>query len=121
LLHHVSLEVPASEADASVEFWGLVGFEAVAVPAELGDYVRWVERAGTQIHLILTDAEHATVPALGHVAVVVDEFDETTRRVAAAGYEVEEHRQLWGARRAFATGPAGHRVELMASPPPASA
>jgi hypothetical protein len=45
---------------------------------------------------------------------------EAKRRLADAGFEVEDHRQLWGADRAFAIAPGGHRVELMAAPPPRS-
>jgi catechol 2,3-dioxygenase-like lactoylglutathione lyase family enzyme len=116
VLQHVSIEIPPDQAEAAIEFWGLLGFEPVDSPEPLGGYVTWVERAGTQIHLIHTDG--ATVPVLGHTAVVVDDFAGTLERVAAAGHEVEEARQLWGARRAFAIGPGGHRVELMESPPP---
>jgi catechol 2,3-dioxygenase-like lactoylglutathione lyase family enzyme len=116
VLQHVSIEVPPGEAERAVEFWSLLGFEHVDPPEPLGGYVTWVERTGTQIHLIHTDA--ATVPQLGHAAVVVDDFDATLERVAAAGHEVEESRELWGARRAFAIAPGGHRVELMESPPP---
>jgi catechol 2,3-dioxygenase-like lactoylglutathione lyase family enzyme len=116
VLQHVSIEIPADQVDAAVEFWGLLGFERVESPEPLGGYVTWVERAGTQIHLIRTDA--ATVPVLGHAAVVVDGFTETLERVAAGGHQVEEARRLWGARRAFAIAPGGHRVELMESPPP---
>ena len=116
MLQHVSLEVPAAQAAASVEFWALLGFERVEAPDPIAGYVAWVERGGTQIHLILTD--EATVPTLGHAAVVVDDFGATLDRLSRAGHEVDEHRQLWGARRAFATAPGGHRVELMESPPP---
>jgi hypothetical protein len=119
VLQHVSVEVPPEEVEATVEFWKLVGFEPVDSPEALGGYVTWLERTGTQIHLIHT--EQASVPALGHAAVVVDDFDGALERVAAAGHEVSETRELWGARRAFAIAPAGHRVELMAAPPPASA
>ncbi|MGH2950994.1 MAG: VOC family protein [Solirubrobacterales bacterium] len=117
MLQHVSLEVPPAEAEASVAFWRLLGFEPVAAPEEVAPYVTWVERSGTQIHLILTDA--ATVPALGHAAVVVEDFEAALGALGDAGHEVEESRQLWGARRAFAIAPGGHRVELMASAPPA--
>jgi catechol 2,3-dioxygenase-like lactoylglutathione lyase family enzyme len=117
VLQHVSLEVPAPEGDASVEFWGLLGFESVEPPDAIADYVRWVERGGTQIHLILTDPASASVPELGHCAVVVDDFGRTVERLRASGHEVAEARELWGARRAFAVAPGGHRVELMASPP----
>jgi catechol 2,3-dioxygenase-like lactoylglutathione lyase family enzyme len=116
VLQHVSIEIPPEAADDAVEFWALLGFERVESPEALGGAITWVERAGTQIHLIAT--EGATVPALGHPAVVVEDFDGTLERVAAAGVEVAESRELWGARRAFAVSPGGHRVELMESPPP---
>ena len=85
----------------------------------VGGRVTWLEREATQIHLIHT--EGATVPVLGHAAVVVDGFEQTLERVGAAGHEIEETRKLWGARRAFAIAPGGHRVELMESPPPTGA
>ena len=116
MLQHVSIEIPPADADSAIGFWELLGFARVDSPEALGGYVTWLEREGTQIHLIHTDG--ATAPVLGHAAVVVDDFEATVARVAAAGHEVEETRRLWGARRAFAVGPGGHRVELMESPPP---
>ncbi len=101
-----------------VDFWRLLGFKTVDPPEPLGGYVTWVERKATQIHLIHIEA--ATVPVLGHTAVVVEDFEATLASLAAAGHEVEQTRDLWGARRAFAIGPGGHRVELMAAPPPPS-
>jgi catechol 2,3-dioxygenase-like lactoylglutathione lyase family enzyme len=119
VLQHVSIEIAPNDAEAAVSFWALLGFERVDSPEALGGYVTWVERAETQIHLIHT--EGATVPALGHAGVVVDDFDAALAALAGAGHEIEETRQLWGARRAFAVAPGGHRVELMEHPPPASA
>ena len=116
MLHHVSIEVPPDEGDRMVEFWGLLGFGEVDSPEALGGSVRWLEHDGTQIHLILT--EGGTVPVLGHAAVVAPDFEATMKGLADAGFEVEETRELWGERRAFAIGPAGHRVELMGAPPP---
>ena len=118
MLHHVSLEIPPEEADRSVEFWSLVGFDEVASPKPLGDRVRWLENDGTQIHLVLT--ERHTVPALGHPAIVAPDHAEAKERLRRAGFEVEDTRQLWGADRAFAIAPGGHRVELMAAPPPSN-
>lgn len=118
MLQHVSIEIPPEQVESAVEFWRLLGFERVDSPEALGGYVTWLERAGTQIHLIHTDA--ATAPVLGHAAVVVEDFEAAMARVAEAGHEVEETRQLWGARRAFAVGPGGHRVELMEFAPPAA-
>ncbi len=117
MLQHVSIEVPPEQVEAMVDFWGLLGFERIDAPEALGGHVTWLARRGTHIHLIHT--EEATVPVLGHAAVVAEDFEAALQRVADAGYEVAETRQLWGARRAFAIAPAGHRVELMEFPPPA--
>jgi catechol 2,3-dioxygenase-like lactoylglutathione lyase family enzyme len=115
MLHHVSLEVPPDEVERTVAFWELVGFERVEAPEAIAPYVTWLERDAHQIHLIHTDA--ATAPALGHAAVVAADFDATLARIRDGGFEVEEARELWGERRAFALAPGGHRVELMAAPP----
>lgn len=117
MLQHVSIEVDPPLVDEMVEFWALLGFERIESPEALGGYVTWLGRNGTHIHLIHTDA--ATVPVLGHAAVVVEDHPETVRRLREAGYEVQDARELWGAPRAFALGPGGHRVELMGAPPPA--
>ncbi len=118
MLQHVSIELPGAEVERTVAFWALLGFERVEPPDPLAGHVTWLEREGTQIHLIHTDA--ATVPVLGHVAVVAPDFQAAFDQIAEAGFEVEESRRLWGARRAFAVAPAGHRVELMEAPPPSS-
>jgi hypothetical protein len=118
VLQHVSIEVPPDETERMLEFWRIVGFEEVDSPEPLGESVRWLERNGTQIHLILTEGH--TAPVLGHVAVVVREHGAATGALRDAGFQVEDARQLWGADRAFAIAPGGHRVELMAAPPPTS-
>jgi catechol 2,3-dioxygenase-like lactoylglutathione lyase family enzyme len=115
MLHHVSLEVPTEEVPRAVEFWRLLGFAPVGEPDVLGGYVTWLEREGTQIHLIHT--EQATVPRLGHAAVAVDDFEATFAALDEGGFEPERHRELWGQPRAFARMPGGHLVELMAAPP----
>jgi hypothetical protein len=115
MLHHVSIEVDPAQVEACAACCELLGFKRVAVPAALGPYFTWLEREGTQIHLIHT--EGPTVPALGHPAVVVEDFEATFARLEGAGHEPERHRELWGQPRAFVTMPGGHRVEFMAAPP----
>ncbi len=83
MLHHVSIEVEPGDVEGAIEFWELLGFQRIEAPAELGGYVTWLERAGTQIHLI--HAEGATVPPLGHPAVVVEDFEATFAALDAAG------------------------------------
>jgi catechol 2,3-dioxygenase-like lactoylglutathione lyase family enzyme len=119
VLQHVSIEIPPEQVDRATEFWTLVGFREVEPPRALGGYVRWLERQGTQIHLILSEAH--TAPVLGHPAIVVSDHPATVEALRKAGFEVEEARELWGAARAFAIAPGGHRVELMAAPPPTGA
>ena len=85
-------------------------------PATLRDRAAWVERAGTQIHLMRRDgAEH--LPA-GHLAVVAEPYEATLERLRAEGFDPEPRQEHWGAPRAFVRDPAGNRVELMAAPPP---
>jgi catechol 2,3-dioxygenase-like lactoylglutathione lyase family enzyme len=115
VLHHVSLEVQPDEIERSVEFWRLLGFERIEAPEPIAPFVTWFEGADTQIHLI--QSTEPTVPRAGHAAVVAADFQATFDRLVEAGFEVEEARQLWGERRAFATAPGGHLVELMAAPP----
>lgn len=118
MLQHVSIEVPLADVGRTVEFFGLMGFAEITPPGPLQGNVSWLEREGTQVHLIHTD--HATVPVLGHCAVVAPDFSATCEALSGAGFEVAETRELWGEPRAFAVGPAGHRVELMAAPPPST-
>jgi catechol 2,3-dioxygenase-like lactoylglutathione lyase family enzyme len=115
VLHHVSLEVPSDEVERTVEFWRLLGFQRAEPPDPIAPFVTWLQRDGTQIHLIHTDTP--VVPSLGHAAVVAGDFEATVQRLRDSGFEVEDAQDLWGASRAFAIAPAGHRVELMAAAP----
>ncbi len=96
-------------------FWTAIGFREVAVPEALGDGYSWFEREGTQVHLI--HRTEPAVPAEGHVAVVISDFEASVSRLRSLGFEVREGRELWGEPRAKATSPGGHTVELMAAPP----
>ncbi len=117
MIQHVSLEVRPGDADAVVAFWALLGFAEVAPPESVRGATRWVEREGTQVHLLLTDRPH--VPPQGHIAVVAEAYEATLERLRAAGFAPDPRREHWGAPRAFVRDPAGHRVEVMAAPPPA--
>jgi hypothetical protein len=116
MLHHVGIEVVPADIEAAASFFELVGFERVEPPATLREFT-WLERAGTQVHLMPEEAP--TVPSPGHLAVVVDDFEVTVARVREAGFEIEPKREHWEQPRALAVAPGGHRVELMAAPPPA--
>lgn len=123
MIHHVAIDVPAGELEAAVAFWGLLGYDEVAAPPTLSGGWRWVERAGTQIHLRPREPWDAVSgpPARWHVAVVVDRYDETARALESAGFAVEPGTEHWGESRGKTTAPGGATVELMAAPPAPSA
>ena len=115
MLQHVALELdPAARREAE-EFWVLLGFELVEPPASLRERSSWLQRGSSQIHLLFS--EEPVAPPQGHAAVVAEDYEATLDALRAAGHQVEERTQHWGAPRAFAWAPGGHRVELMAQPP----
>ena len=115
MLHHVSLEVLPGDAERFGELLEAIGFRAIEAPQALEGRIPWYERAGTQVHLIVT--EDATAPALGHAAFVAADYEGDLERLRGQGFELEEARELWGERRVFVLAPGGHRIELMAAPP----
>jgi catechol 2,3-dioxygenase-like lactoylglutathione lyase family enzyme len=114
MLQHVAVEVAPPDLERSVRFWELLGFARVEPPAALAEFT-WLERGGTQIHLLPT--ESPTVPSRGHVAVVVADFEGAVEGLIEAGFEVDRRSEYWGSPRAKAIAPSGHVVELMAAPP----
>lgn len=115
MLQHVGIEIRPAEIEQAVEFWQLLGFVLVEPPAALAADFTWLERDGTQIHLMHT--ESPTVPPHGHVAVVAPAFERTIAGLRERGFEVRAGREHWGATRAHTVAPGGHHVELMAAPP----
>lgn len=119
MLHHVGIEVAPEDVERAVELFDLLGFERVERPPSLAESFTWVEKDGTQVHLM--HEERPIAPPRGHLAVVVPDFEAAFERLRERGFEVELRREHWGAPRALAIAPGGHRVELMAAPPgPAS-
>jgi catechol 2,3-dioxygenase-like lactoylglutathione lyase family enzyme len=114
MLHHVGIEVAAANTERTIGLFRLLGFELVEPPATLSEFT-WLERDGTQIHLMPSEAP--TVPPRGHTAVVVGDFESTFAALGEHGFEVERRREHWGAARAGVISPDGHRIELMAAPP----
>ena len=118
MLQHASLDVRPDQVDECVAFWRLLGFDRVEPPASLRNRAVWVDRDGTQIHLMHVDEPVA--PPEGHVAVVAPDYDAALEALRGAGFEPEPRTAHWGAPRCFVREPAGHRVEVMASPPPST-
>jgi catechol 2,3-dioxygenase-like lactoylglutathione lyase family enzyme len=115
-LQHTSLEIRRDDVEAELRFWALLGFDHVDTPSGLESRATWVARDGTHIHLL--HADEPTVMPRGHVAILAGDYDATLARLRDAGFDVEPDEELWGAARGFVRTPAGHRVEVMAAPPP---
>ena len=116
MLQHVSLEVSPEQIEACVAFWELLGFERVTPPGELAERFTWVEREGTQIHLMPFADPNPTVR--GHAAVVVEDPEQVLAALGERGFELRPGSNAWGAPRWFTRDPAGNHVELMSAPPP---
>ncbi|HVY78421.1 MAG TPA: VOC family protein [Solirubrobacterales bacterium] len=114
MLHHVGIEVRPAAIERTVELFELLGFERVEPPSTLREFT-WLEREGTQVHLM--PSESPAVPPRGHTAVVVADFERTFAALGEHGFAVERRREHWGAPRALTLTPDGHRVELMAATP----
>jgi hypothetical protein len=115
MLQHVTIELTADQVGACVAFYALLGFEHVEPPASLAGRATWVERDGTQVHLMPVD--DPVVPPSGHHAVLLSDYDATLATLRDAGFDPEPRQEHWGAARSFVRNPAGHRVELMAASP----
>ena len=115
-LQHVTLELRREDAEVCVAFYALLGFARVDPPESLADRAAWLQAGATQIHLMWVD--EPVVPPDGHVAVVAADYDATVGALRSAGFEVDPRAEHWGAARCFVRDPAGHRVEVMAAPPP---
>ena len=112
----MALEIRESELGRTLAFWRILGFEQVDPPPTLRERAAWVQRGPTQVHLFFSD--EPVVPPNGHAAVVVDDWPWVVQELQRAGFEPDERQRHWGAARAFVRDPTGHRVEVMAAPPP---
>jgi catechol 2,3-dioxygenase-like lactoylglutathione lyase family enzyme len=115
MLQHVTIEVTGDQVEPCVDFYALLGFERVEEPESLAGTATWVERDGTQIHLMQVD--DPVVPPAGHHALLVSDYAGTLEALRGAGFEPEAREEHWGAPRSFVRNPAGHRVEVMAGSP----
>jgi catechol 2,3-dioxygenase-like lactoylglutathione lyase family enzyme len=115
MLQHASLEVTRDRIADCVAFWQLLGFTPMEPPPKLRERFTWVEREGTQIHLIPVDDPVAARE--GHVAVVAPDYEGALAALRGAGFAPSDGENAWDAPRSFVRDPAGHLVEVMSRPP----
>src|SRR3954468_14589603 len=105
MLQHVTLEVARDKVRECVAFWALLGFTEMTPPPRLRGRFTWVEREGTQIHLVPT--EDPVAAREGHVAVVAPDYEGTLRSLGERGFELREGSNAWDAPRSFVRDPGG--------------
>jgi catechol 2,3-dioxygenase-like lactoylglutathione lyase family enzyme len=115
MLQHVSLEVRPDQVDACVGFWELLGFRRMTPPPALRDRFTWVQREGTQIHLLPKEAPATTHD--GHAAVLAEDYDAALARLREAGFDPQPGTDAWDAPRSFVRDPSGNLVEVMSAVP----
>jgi catechol 2,3-dioxygenase-like lactoylglutathione lyase family enzyme len=115
MIHHVGIEVAPADIARAVELFELLGFEQVEPPPSLAEGFTWLEREGTQVHLM--HEPHPVAPPRGHLAVVAPDFEATVARLRDHDFQVDPRHPHWRSPRATVTAPGGHRIELMQSPP----
>jgi catechol 2,3-dioxygenase-like lactoylglutathione lyase family enzyme len=114
MIQHVTREISPSQLEKCASFYGILGFRRVPAPPGIEGRAVWLERARTQIHLMLVPEP---TPQSGHVGVVLDCYEATVDRLRDQGYEVQPRREHWGSPRAYVCDPGGNLVEVMAWPP----
>ena len=113
MLQHVGIEIEPGDVERAVEFFALLGFERVEPPPALR---RRLHLARARRH---PDPPDARGEPDGAAARPPRRRRPRLRRRPLArlrehGFEVRPGREHWGAPRAHALAPGGHRVELMA-------
>ena len=117
MLQHVTLEVTPAQVRDCVAFWELLGFTEMEPPPLLRDRFTWVEREGTQIHLVPVDDPIAARE--GHVAVSPTTTRPRSRGSPSTGFAVREGSNAWNAARVVRHRPGGppHRGHVEAAAP----
>jgi catechol 2,3-dioxygenase-like lactoylglutathione lyase family enzyme len=113
-LQHTSVQVPLSElARCEVFYREVFGLRQVKNLAGIA----WFELPnGDHIHLV--EGEPASLDSQAHLALHVDDFEETLERAAAHGSVARDAPDLWGAPRRFLHDPVGNLIEVFPAPPP---
>lgn len=112
-IDHVQLAMPEDGEQAARAFYvGVLGFEEVAKPAPLAACGGcWFASGNAHIHLGM---ERDFRPARkAHPALLVDDLEKFTARLAAAGVAFTPGKPLDGYVRGDIADPFGNRIELM--------
>ena len=118
-LHHIAILV--SDSRDSLRFYETLGFtlRESHVRSERKDEILWLCGHGITLEIFVTKDRPARVTnpeayGLRHLALTVDDVEETVRLIKAAGYMPEPVRRdsFTGAKMTFVKDPDGLPIEL---------
>lgn len=112
-LHHVQVSCPEGGEDEARRFYaGALAIPEISKPPALaGRGGCWFRGESVEIHV---GVEAGFRPAAkAHPALLVDDLEGTTQRVADAGFPVSWDDDLPGFRRFYTADGNGNRVEML--------
>jgi catechol 2,3-dioxygenase-like lactoylglutathione lyase family enzyme len=92
----------------------LVGLEEIERPATMGAVGAWFRVGSQELHVSEHEPFQPATKAHPAFELGGDELDALAERLERAGSEVKWDERLPGARRFYATDPAGNRLEFLA-------
>jgi catechol 2,3-dioxygenase-like lactoylglutathione lyase family enzyme len=112
---HSALRV--TDADRSISFYeNVLGLKRSSSRPNFGFGGAWMEVGNNQIHLISAEKREGVINPLGpHVALDVEDFDETKRALTEMGIEFLEAPSNMAGRQLWILDPDGNTVELRAA------
>ncbi len=108
-IQHVSIGV--HDLVPAIEFYGWLGMTVVASRPNFSVDGAWLQAAGQQVHLIVTDKP---TPGLeNHFAIIVDDLEACLGELSDHGVSAFRTSHVAGAgRQGFINDPSGNVVEL---------
>jgi catechol 2,3-dioxygenase-like lactoylglutathione lyase family enzyme len=105
---------PRGGTDEARRFYAdLVGLEEIERPATMGGAGAWFRAGAHELHVSEHEPFAPATKAHPAFALDGDELDELAAKLAAAGIDVTWDDRLSGARRFYASDPAGNRLEFL--------
>ncbi|WP_445368792.1 glyoxalase [Methylomonas sp. BW4-1] len=114
-IDHVQLAIPPeAESTARGFYGGLLDLSEIPKPAQIASRGGvWFQCGSMQIHLGI---ENDFSPAKkAHPALLIEGYEKLLKKLADAGYKVQEDTSIPDVTRCFTSDPFGNRIELIST------
>ncbi len=112
--------IPTQDISVSDQFYRSIGFTVCRTEIQPnGQPVNFYQAGNVQLESYQVEQSAQCIGAIEHIALVVDDIDETFECLVSAGYEVLEgsvqHLPFWenGVRYCTIAGPSGEKFEFL--------